>query len=122
MAYNLLNPVKIFNDGDMSGNLTSIIVETKLQDNVGIQLHWTGTPTGTFSVEISIDHKEDVLGNVVVAGHWVSLPLLPAIAAAGAGDDAYIDLNQLSASYVRVKYTRSAGSGTLNGFMVAKGV
>ncbi len=122
MSYNLLIPFKFISAASMGANITSAIVEISQQDNVGIQLNWTGTPVGTFDVQISIDHEQDMNGNVTVAGNWVSLPLSPAIAAAGSADSAYIDLNQQSASYVRVVYTRTSGSGTLNGFATAKGV
>ena len=122
MAYNLLKPVKIFTAADMSGNLISAVVEIKNQDNIGVQLHWTGTPTGSFSVQISSDHEQDINGNVQVPGNWVSLPLNPAISASGSGDDAYVDLNQLSAQYMRVTYTAVSGSGVLDGIIVAKGV
>ncbi len=122
MSYNLLNPVHIIVAGDMSGNITSNAVEVKLQDNVGVQLHWTGAPTGVFSIQVSMDHREDIEGNVVVAGHWVSVILNPSITASGSADDAYIDLNQLSAAYVRIVYTATSGTGTLDAFVNAKGV
>lgn len=122
MSYNLLNPVVIFQNADMSMSLTSDSVEVKLQDNIGVQLHWTGSPTGAFGVQISMDHKKDTEGNVVVPGHWISLPLTPPIIAAGAPDDAYIDLTQMSAVYIRVTYAATGGVGSLNGFVNAKGV
>lgn len=123
MSYNLLAPVHIITAGDMSlASITSPAVEIKLQDNVGIQLDWTGTPTGSFDFQISIDHKEDINGNVQVAGHWISLVLDPAIAASGSTDDAYVDFNQLSASYIRVVYTKDSGTGVLNVLATAKGV
>jgi hypothetical protein len=121
MSYNLLKPVKLIVGGDMGGNL-SAIQPISLQDNVGIQLRWTGTPTGAFSFLISMDHLQDAEGNVLVAGHWVAIPLSPPIAAAGSADDAYVDLNQISASYLKVVYTRSAGSGSLDALVMAKGV
>lgn len=122
MAYNLLDPVTIFNAVSMTTSKTSTPVEIKLQDNVGIQLHWTGTPVGTFDFQVSSDYAKDIYGNVTNAGHWVSLGVNPAITASGAGDDAYVDLNQLSAQYIRVVYTPSSSTGTLSGVLVAKGV
>ena len=105
-----------------SATLTSSVVEIRNQDNVGIQLSWTGTAVGTFAVQISINHAEDANGNVTVAGDWVPLTLSPSIAAAGSADSAIIDLNQMSASYIRVVYTRSSGTGTLNAYITAKGI
>lgn len=122
MAYNTTYPVKIITSGNMAGNLTSLIVETKLQDNIGIQLDWTGTPTGIFDVQVSVDHTQDAYGNVTNAGHWVSLSLSTTIKATGSADDAYIDLNQLAAPYVKVVYTATSGTGTLNAYVTGKGV
>lgn len=123
MAYNLLKPVLILNSVSMGANITSGAVEVKNQDNIGVQLHWTTSDgVGTFSVQISSDHFEDTEGNIVVAGNWVTLPLSPAITAASANDDAYIDLNQMSAMYMRVIYTRTSGTGTVSAIVVAKGV
>jgi hypothetical protein len=122
MAYNLLPAVHVITSGDMSTNITSQVLEIKNQDNIGIQLHWTGSPVGTFDVQISSNHLVDIFGSVQVVGNWVSLPLNPAITATGSADDAYIDLNQMSAQYIKVVYTASSGTGTLDAYIVAKGV
>ena len=122
MSYNLLEPFKFISAHAMNASFTSDPQEIKLQDNIGIQLDWTGTPTGTWAFQISADFKKDINGNILNAGHWISLPLSPAIVAAGAADDAYVDFNQLSAAYIRVVYTAVSGSGTVNGYIVAKGV
>jgi hypothetical protein len=122
MSYNLLNPVHILQAVSMAASITSNPVEVKLQDNMGVQLHWTGAPVGVFGVQVSMDYREDAEGNVQNAGHWVSLPLSPSITASGSADDAYIDLTQLSAVYLRVTYTRTSGTGTVDAFVNAKGV
>lgn len=122
MSYNLLAPFKIIDAVSMGGNITSTPVEVKLQDNVGIQLNWSGAPVGTFDIQISSDYKVDIYGNVVNSGHWVSIPLSPSVAAAGSADSAYIDLNQMSANYVRIVYTRTSGTGSLEAWVTAKGV
>lgn len=122
MAYNLLKPVQAVKDEVMSSNITSAVVEIELQDNIGIQMEWTGTAAGTFDVQISANYREDINGNVQNPGTWTSLTLSPTIAAVGSPDTAYIDLNQLSAPYIRVVYTRSSGTGVLNVNIVGKGV
>lgn len=122
MAYQLLQPVAVFSAQSMASSLNSPAVEIKLQDNIGVQLKWTGAPVGTLGVQVSSDYLEDSQGNILNAGNWVSLPLSPAITAAGAPDDAYIDLNQLSAMYVRVTYTRTSGTGALSAIVVGKAV
>lgn len=125
MSYNLLKPVTLFISGNQAMSpsaITSTAVEIQNQDNIGIQLHWTGTPTGAFAFQVSSDYRVDIEGNVQNAGNWIALTLNPAIAAAGSADDAYVDFNQLSALYIRVVYTPSSGTGTLTGIAVGKGV
>lgn len=123
MAYNLLRPVHIITAGDMSlSSITSSPCEIKLQDNIGIQLNWTGTPNGTFDVQISSDYNQDLNGNVTNSGHWISLPLNPSVSASGSANSAYIDLNEQSAQYVRVVYTKVSGTGSLDAIVVGKGV
>lgn len=122
MSYNLLQPVKIISQGDMSASITSPAVEIKSQDNVGVQLHWTGTPTGAFDIQISSNHRQDAEGNIQVPGNWISLVLNPTITASGFPDDAYIDLNQMSALYMRTVYAPASGTGNLDAYVVAKGV
>lgn len=106
----------------MGANVTSAVTNIQFLDNIGVQFNFTGTPTGTFSVEISADYEQDTNGNVTNAGNWVSLVLSPIPAAAGAADSIYIDITQISAPWVRAKYTRTSGTGTLNGFITAKQV
>lgn len=102
----------------MAASILSNPQRIQFQDNVGIELIWTGTPTGSFTVEISIDYDPERH----IAGNWVNLPLSPSIGAVGTPDVAYIDLNQLSAPYIRVRFTRTAGTGTLDCYVAAKGV
>jgi hypothetical protein len=122
MSYNLLVPFHIITNASMATSVTSSVVEIKLQDNIGIQLQWTGTPGGTFSVQVSMDYFLDINNNVVNAGTWTTIPLTPPVVASGSPGNAYIDMNQLSAPYIRVVYTAASGAGTLNGFIIAKGV
>lgn len=122
MAYNLLKPVVLYTAQSMAASFTSPPVEIRLQDNLGFQLKWSGSPVGSFSVQISSTYSEDINGNVMDLGAWVSLPLSPAIAATGAPDDAYIDLNQMSAMYVRIVYTRTSGTGSFSCVAVGKAI
>jgi len=97
-----VNPFVLMAAGDMSGDLVSDSFETIQFDNIGIQFIWTGTPEGDFAVEISLDDE-----------NWTALPLSPAPAAAGAPDNAYVELNQTTAKYIRCTYTQTASAGTL---------
>lgn len=106
----------------MATNITSPVIKCANLDNVAIQLDWTGTPTGVFAVQTSVDHAEDNLGNPSVVGTWINIPLSAAITASGAPDDAHISLNQLPGSYIRVVYTATSGAGTLSMYVAGKGI
>lgn len=122
MSYNLLQPFHFVAAHSLAATFTSTPVEIKLQDNVGVELIWTGTPVGTFNIQVSMNYQVDMFGNVTNVGNWVTLTLNPGITASGAGDVAYIELNQLSAPYIRLQYVRTGGAGTVDGYVTAKGV
>lgn len=121
-SHKRLRKYQLFVNGVQSSTntITSSVVEIINLDNVFVQLNSVGTMNGTFDVQVSSDHIEDQEGNVVVAGNWVSLTLTPSPAVSGSNLVIGIDLNQLGASYLRVQYTNTSGSGVVNGFVSGK--
>lgn len=118
---NVLKTYHAITNGDMSGDITSPVTSTQFLDNIGIQLNFTGTPTGTFQIQYSADYNQDSQGNVINAGNWITNSLItPTPAASGSADQIYIDLTQISSPWVRVKYVRTSGTGTLNMYITAK--
>lgn len=119
-------------NGDMSqASVISSVTDIQFLDNIGIQLNWTGAPVGNFAIQVSADHNQDMNGNVVVAGNWSPILVTYWTGSASAtgvsipttvGSPIYVDLNQLSSPYIRVVYTRTSGTGTLNSFITAKEV
>lgn len=117
---NLLS-YKLISAGDMSGNLASPATNIQFLDNIGIQANVvSGTPTGVLQVQVSADYLEDNNHNILNAGHWVSLTPAQQSLTAGAPAQTYFDLNQLSSPWVRLIYTRTSGSGSLDAFITAK--
>lgn len=116
MPKNAVNPFKLIDAGDMSGNLTAVVANGVFQngvlylDNIGFQYIWTGTPTGTIALQFSQDGT-----------NWTTMVLSPAITqpAGSAGNDGS-NVNQFPYKYIRVTYTRSSGSGSLTVWMSAK--
>lgn len=94
----------------MGASITTEASNILHTDRVGYQIAWTGTPTGAFTVEISNDGST-----------WVELTLSTAIAAAGSADEAFIDA-ETAAKFIRLVYTRSSGTGTLNVHITAKSI
>lgn len=118
MAWNTLNNSHLIDNVSMASSITSAAQPCQFQDNIGIQLAWTGDAVGDFTVEVSVDHNP--VTNT--AGSWATLTLSSTIAAASVADNAYIEINQLSAPYIRVVFTRTSGTGVLNCHIAAKGV
>ena len=126
-----LRQFQIITAGSMTGTsvITSPVTCIQWLDNVGIQLNWTNSPVGTFAVQVSADYAQDFNGSVTNAGNWT--PILLSYLSSGAltqatsiptsvGSPIYLDLNQLSAPWIRVVYTNSSSTGTLNAYITAK--
>lgn len=85
------------------------------------EVSWSGsTPTGTLIMEISNSYALEADGSVANAGNWTQVPMdvngayATSIAISGNSGVGFIE-GELSAGYaVRLTYTRSGGSGTMN--------
>lgn len=84
----------------------SNILEVSRMDNIGIELNWTGTPTGTIQVLTSISGL-----------NWPAITFDPAIGQP-AGSAAYegIGITQYDFKYLMLLYTNSSGSGVLTAY------
>jgi hypothetical protein len=94
----------------MGASVTGPSTNIMNTDRVGFQIVWTGSPTGDFTVEISND-----------ATTWTEMTLSTPVAAAGSADNAFIDCES-AAKYIRLVYTRTSGTGTLNVHITAKSI
>lgn len=77
------------------------------------QVIWTGTPTGSFVVEVS-NADSDRSG---ATSNWVDISSLitPTLTApAGSAGSMYINLDNIGAKYVRIRYVATSGTGVLN--------
>lgn len=91
--------------GPMSGTNTiySQIIDVSKMDNIGLEVVWTGTPVGTFSVQAS---------NSGI--NFFDLTFNPALAQpTGAPGGYVVDINQFPFKYILLKYVNTAGSGGL---------
>lgn len=107
-------------NGVMTGDITSRISNIEFCDNIGFQFHFTGTPVGTFQIQVSANYEQDSLGNVTNVGNWIDLVLSGTPVAAGAPDEIYVDVTQISAPWIRAHYTFTSGTGTLQAWVVGK--
>ena len=110
--------------GTMTGTnkITGKPVAIQSQHGLSWTMRWTGTPTGTFSVEVSNEYDPD---KNPTPGDWTQYTLtIPAgvqpagaYPAAGSG----IDLAPTSFKWARLCYTNSASTGVLTSRCHAKG-
>ena len=94
--------------GTMSGTNTiySQIIEKSRQQNINLELTFTGTPTGTFQVMVSDSGV-----------NFYALTFNPALTQpSGAGGGYTINITNLSSKYIMLQYTNSSGSGSLTAY------
>lgn len=111
----------IFTNADMSGNLASDPIPLNQDYGYTIQVNWTGTAeVGTFKLQLSCDpgvlHSD---GSVTGVTHWTDVDSSSQAISAD-GDLAWTVSNGIY-NWARAVYTRTSGTGTLNGRFVAKG-
>ncbi len=95
--------------GTLSGAMASTniiysqILDISRVDNQGLEVTWTGNPTGTFEVMVS---------NSGI--NFYALTFNPLLAQpAGSASGYAVDLNQVPFRYMMLRYTNASGSGSL---------
>lgn len=82
----------------------SNIIDVSRMDNLGLDVDWTGTPTGTFSILVSATGVK-----------FHTLTFSPALAQpAGSAAGMAISINQQPFKYMYLKYVNASGSGVLS--------
>lgn len=114
-------PAQIITNAAMTGNVSSIGLDINQLYLGSIQATYTGSPTGTIKVQVSDDivavaPGADPSANVV---HWDDYTG-SSTAVAGAGSITY-NLSFTGYRWVRLVYTFTSGTGTLNATFSGKG-
>jgi len=86
-----------------TNSIYSQIIDISKMDNQGLEVTWTGTPTGTIQVLVS---------NSGI--NFYALTFNPILTQPGGSPGGYvINLNQLPFKYMILEYTNASGTGTL---------
>ena len=105
-------PLSGVTGGVMTGTNTiySNVVNTANTDNEGVEITWTGTPTGTVQVLCS---ESGIF--------FYALTFNPALGQpAGAAGGYLINVNQIPFRYFMLQYTNVSGSGLLTAWLGSK--
>lgn len=118
------NNSPLVNAASMAGDVTSPATIIQRLPGISYSVVWTGTPVGTFAVQVSNDFSLDSTGTVLNAGHWTSLPTSAFTGTypvpSGSASAGFLDVVGTEAYAVRLKYTRTSGTGTLTVIPCAK--
>jgi hypothetical protein len=122
LAPNLDKPI-IFNQ-DMSTSFNGPATIIQKLPGISYDIIWAGTPTGSFSVQVTNTFRQAANGTITNSGNWNTLPssaftgTLPA--PSGSADHGFIDVVGTEAYAVRLVYTASGGTGLCTVVAAAK--
>lgn len=93
-----------------TNTIYSQIMDLSRMDNLGIEVNWTGTPTGTLTM----------LGSTSGV-NWPSITFNPALTQpAGSASNYLLNMNQYPWKFMMFQYVNVSGSGTLTLYMQCK--
>lgn len=102
---------KMIDSGNLASNITSSIVSVKNLDKASIHVEWSGAaPVGTLSVEARNGE----------ADNWYALDFGSAISVSGNSGEHQIVFNELPFTDIRLQYSFTSGTGSIDAFITAK--
>lgn len=117
----ILAPFSVIEDGDMSGNIISDITVIQNTSMIAYEVSWSGTtPIGEMSVEVSNTYTQNADGSQRNPGEWTAIPMSDTADVTGNTGTGFIEIEGLSAYAVRLVYTRTSGTGTMNAVIAGK--
>jgi len=122
-SYRTLGPTAIVPSGSMTGTttITSQVFDIRSLEGCAFQPKWSGTPTGTFSIMVSLDYQPNPSGGTPLnAGTWSNLGASVPSNPGGSAGSTYIPVYASCAAWVQLSYTNASGSGALSGMFVGK--
>lgn len=112
----ILPPFPVITNGDMSqATITSAVTVIQNVSMLSYDISWSGTsPVGAMTVQVSNTYKQNADGTVANAGNWTTLALSAAAPVSGNTGNGFIDVDGTAGYAIRLVYTKTSGTGTLN--------
>lgn len=112
---NVLRQCHLITDGDMSATaITSSAVDVANLDNIGIQFIWTGVAVGVFTLTGSID---GTTYSAIPSTYYTTLPV-----PSGSPSNGFSFIDDFPITYLKVTYTKTSDTGTLNVWISGKSI
>lgn len=109
---NVLTPVVLESAKSLSASFVTSPTTVLFQDNLSYQINiTTSDAVGTFSIEASNNYQEQNSLDTADAGDWLTLTLDGTPTLASTSDIIGISLNQFPYKAIRLRYTRTSGTG-----------
>jgi len=127
MSRPTLGPVTLINAASMTADVYGTIQLANLS-MASFTISWTGSPTGTLTVEGCNDAVMQVNGTIVAgSGTWEALPftnssgsVVTSLSTGGTSGAGLIALSQIPTAYLRLHYNHVSGTGSLTAVAYAK--
>lgn len=106
---------------DSPSSITSKVTVIQNLSMISYDVSWTGTsPVGVVTVEVSNTYSQNADGTVRNAGNWTVIPLSAPINVSGSTGNAFIDIDAHAGYAIRLVYTSTSGTGTMNAVINCK--
>lgn len=124
----LLRPEQVLIDGDMSdAELLSLPSIIQMISQVSYAVSWEGsTPIGVINIQVSNDYSTNPDGSVKNEGIWTNLvlsingSLIEDIPVTGDSSNGFINISNIAAYAIRLRYGKTSGTGLLQATISAK--
>lgn len=115
------SPYPVILDGDMSADIISEPTIIQKLSMISYDISWDGSsPVGDMSIQVSNSYSTNADGSVRNPGNWTTVPLTALAPVSGNTGNGFIDIDASGAYAIRLVYTRTSGTGTMQAIISAK--
>lgn len=110
----VLKPFSVVKNGNMAAQIISKPTIVNMLSMLSYDISWTGTsPMGAITVQVSNTYAENAAGVVQTAGNWTTLTLSSTTNVATNTGNGFIDVDATAGYAMRLVYTPTSGTGTM---------
>ena len=116
----LIAPHKVIDAHSLASSFNSEVTIVSNVPTLSYDISWAGSsPVGTLEVQVSNTYTVNARGEVKDPGVWRTLPSMSAAVSGNTGEGG-VDIYVTGFYAVRLAYTATSGTGTMDATVVAK--